>query len=598
MTEELKKEQPQKIKKISMIQKLGMIGYCLLFFCFCLLPLIMMPFFPGETEREAHGIVAQINVPASVSVAEAAAASSEIVEVDTVAAVIETETSETSAKAAAGMDVTDFTESKVVIAIENYFNTHYGLRRQMIAFDAEMKRKIFGESSNEKVLIGKEGWLYLAETVDPASTAYTYSKRTIQRIVRTLELQKEYLDKNETAFLFVPAPNKASVYSEFLPYYAQIPKNSETLLAALLKALAVSEVPVLDVIPLLKTSTNEMLHNNEGQHNNDVQQNNERQHNQQIFNYHKLDSHWNYLGARTVYQAILEKISTLGYIDSKDAQFDMYQNLEPTMLSDWAGDLESMLNPESQIRDLQFRFDIPKEFQTRKPLVNEEDLNIVSSSQKNDIRLLFFRDSFANSLIQFFSNNFGDVEYTRAIPYPISRTENGRFDLVILEIVERNLTWMIHAAPVMPAPVRGIDIDIYKKVQNMDSDRQGSLSVFGMSVVEENREKIVGYFDPVYLISDTVKIYPVFEPINSENVTNETNPENRFIFEAFPILEQQVQNDAIKKHGSQAMDCGFSFHINDEMLPVGNYQVKLLFIDFDRVEAIESNVFMLYQKAE
>ncbi|MDR1061349.1 MAG: hypothetical protein LBL83_09130, partial [Clostridiales bacterium] len=60
-----------------------------------------------------------------------------------------------------------------------------------------------------------------------------------------------------------------------------------------------------------------------------------------------------------------------------------------------------------------------------------------------------------NSLIQFFSNNLGGVEYLRAMPYQLARADGGAFDMAIIEIVERNLPLLVDAAPAIPAPLRG-----------------------------------------------------------------------------------------------------------------------------------------------
>ena len=52
---------------------------------------------------------------------------------------------------------------------------------------------------------------------------------------------------------------------------------------------------------------------------------------------------------------------------------------------------------------------------------------------------LIFRDSFFNAQVQFFSESFAYVQYQRGVPYDFSLAESLNADIVILEIVERNI---------------------------------------------------------------------------------------------------------------------------------------------------------------
>jgi hypothetical protein len=76
----------------------------------------------------------------------------------------------------------------------------------------------------------------------------------------------------------------------------------------------------------------------------------------------------------------------------------------------------------------------------------------IDSNSSASNSLLMFRDSFGNALYPFFADSFGTATFSRLNPYRIDWLENGGYDYMVIEIVERNINWLASKAPVMPAP--------------------------------------------------------------------------------------------------------------------------------------------------
>ena len=118
----------------------------------------------------------------------------------------------------------------------------------------------------------------------------------------------------------------------------------------------------------------------------------------------------------------------------------------------WHGDLSVMLLPSLRATDEQIEYPIPENYRAERPIRSPEDIRIETRSDANDTALLIFRDSFCNALIPFLSNAFGRTLYSRAVPYDYGLMEDT--DVVVLEIVERNIPELLKYAPLLSAPRR------------------------------------------------------------------------------------------------------------------------------------------------
>jgi len=402
--------------------------------------------------------------------------------------------------------------------MESYFSENFGFRTKLVNIDALLNYNLLGQSSSPKVIAGKEGWLFFNDTLDDFTGRSVLNNKSIKQIVRTLELMNEYTEIKGGSFYFTIAPNKNSIYPEYMPKrYSLGELNNYWFLS---NALRYSDIKFIDLKAFLldqKIKSDEFL-------------------------YFKTDSHWNNLGTLISYEYILTKI---------DATTNLKRTDNYIKEKSWTGDLYRMLFPEGVFKDEDFIYNIAKNYTSIKPF-GVEDINITTTLKKSETdinsgkKLFIFRDSFFNSLIKFVSNDFLKVKYSRQVPYPLDKIDD---EIVILEIAERNIPLIIKNAPIMPAPLRdNINLTKYDRLNRKD--------VFFFKEEENEYIHLYGYYlNESY---ESVKVILKFDDK---------------IYEAYPILEEKIKDDLVKKYGEKIMSKGFSLRIPKD--------VEVDFRDFD-----------------
>lgn len=299
---------------------------------------------------------------------------------------------------------------------ETYFSEHFAFRQQLVTLDGYFKSKVFGTSPNEDVIVGKNGWLYYGETVNDFLNINTLSDRGINNIKNNLEIINDYCNQNDVEFIFTIAPNKNSVYPEYMPSnYSPAEKsgNYERLSESFDE-----DFPYCDMKKvLLNTDSNIPL-------------------------YHKKDTHWNNLGAYAGHAKLMEMLNK-----------EKCPSGNWTVRNDRKGDLADMIYPTGKADDAQVYSDYNFRYQYSGRFKNFDDMSIKTFCEGKDGNLLMFRDSYGEAILPFIAECFGSAEFTRSVPYRLDNIGNGGADKVILEIVERNIPNLQKYAPLMPAPI-------------------------------------------------------------------------------------------------------------------------------------------------
>lgn len=409
---------------------------------------------------------------------------------------------------------------------EAYLSDHYAFKPYLVTADAIMRGALFGESVSEKVIIGREGWLYFAPTLPDYLATDVLSENELYRIARTLMIQKEALARKEVDFVFVVAPNKASLYPEYMPG-GYVPTGKENNYDRLYAKLAFADIGNTDLRSLLSTSKladgpDDTL-------------------------YLKLDSHWNDRGAMIAYRAITDEIRSR----RPDLVLNDYREVPVEKREIINGDLSVMLYPAVERTDNQYFYTLPETYASVRPIRSMEDMLIQTYCESGQGHLLMFRDSFANALIPFFSDAFSSVTYSRAVPYDY-RLMAEQTDAVILEIVERNLANLIAAAPILSSyvvdPITGAqpdDIDLTVCVENVD----GMIRLYGTAVPSD------------------------YEPAMNYDVFVRFDGEGSHTFVTFPILEPDLAEEEESDH---AQNAAFSARIDPSDLDPGIYLVSVV----------------------
>ncbi len=309
-------------------------------------------------------------------------------------------------------------------ALEKFYNDHFGFRETLIRWYNYLQVKGLGVTTSPWVVVGTDGWLF--QGGDPhlreMRNAWAYGPGQLAHWARVLSAKHRWLSERGIAYLFVIAPNKHTVYDDYLP--ASINRvwhrsRADQLLAHL---RAHTDVPVLDLRePVRKAAARLRTH-------------------------HKTDTHWNAYGAYVGYRAITAALARA------------HPNIAPVHLDSddfeirWAagGDLAQTLNMQDAFPEAAVE---PRE-PVRKCAV---DLTLQPSADDRirnqqafatecpgaPHRLLMFRDSYALAMMPFLSETFGYAYYVPASPVPLAGLQRlvGEHDPDIV-IEQRANRWL------------------------------------------------------------------------------------------------------------------------------------------------------------
>lgn len=304
----------------------------------------------------------------------------------------------------------------------DYIAGHFAFRQHLITADAALNAAVFRVSAEDDVVLGKDGWLFYAETVDNHLHTNQLSDRQLWAGAHTLALVQEYLQSRGARLLFTVAPNKATIYPEYLPNVGT-PLEDKGNLDRFIPLLATEGVPYADLRTPLQG--------------------------ERVSLYFRRDSHWNTLGAALAQKTLLTSL---------DKEFEpFWLSCSQSVLSGRPGDLYEMLYPTGHAQDWDARFDREFTFTHVRQPRGPDDQRIETENPAKTGSLLMFRDSFGNSLYPFLAEEYGSALFSRSMPWQLALLDQSGADTVVIELVERNLGYLTKHAPVFPAPARQLN---------------------------------------------------------------------------------------------------------------------------------------------
>jgi len=283
-------------------------------------------------------------------------------------------------------------------SIDQFLNDHFGFREYYIyRYQREMAKR-FGQSSlNSKVITGLDGWYFFNDfnLLKDFQGQIPLSKTMIDSWFAIQKNKKQWLEKRGIKYLFLAAPNKQSIYPQFLMKHALAIKKTSRFEQIL--SLSNHKLPpyMINLHDLLQP----------------------RKFNKPL--YYKNDSHWNKYSAYLVFQEIMKKISTWFPEESFRTQFDFVQD-ETGVGGNLGlgGDLTRMLmlhNATETFPQIK-RFKRCGQYRPLPyPLSNINKTkgreSFIRTCRKKHLKALVFRDSFFVQLEPFFSENFRETVY-------------------------------------------------------------------------------------------------------------------------------------------------------------------------------------------
>ena len=296
-----------------------------------------------------------------------------------------------------------------------YFNDHIALRNQVIFVDAKIQTKLFSESNVSGVIYGENDWLYYSSTLDDYLGRNQMSERELYNLSHNISIIQDYLKERNIDFIFTIPPNKNTLYDENMPYHSSDKVNAEHNARRLEEYLKDRKINYLNLFDLFEKQEETL--------------------------YLLRDSHWNMKGACLAYNNIMDSLNIKHYD---------YSQTTPVIEKNTDGDLNKMLYSFYGEPEENYNYSLPMNYSYKNQVSGVEDGWIITENPKGEGTLLMFRDSFADTLIPFISNEFETAYYSKGLPNALERYINDdKPDCVIMEKVERNITDYLNTPPIL-----------------------------------------------------------------------------------------------------------------------------------------------------
>ena len=300
---------------------------------------------------------------------------------------------------------------KIKHDIRNYYSEKFLFNSPFVNQYLKFKTDVLQENPIPfNVIKGQTGWYFLGNnyynTLNDAFGNDSFSTNELTTIKNNLLSINSYLKSKHIAFYVVVVPNKNSIYKEHLPYKL---KQKSTKLITLQHQLGNTDISFINLTEHLKSAKSQ----------------------QQL--YYKTDSHWNTFGAFIGYEKMMDHFQNKFSVEANiisdykiETDFEIY------------GDLTRLLKiniPENSIYVKKINDNLSEDY--TKPILRY-------SNGINDIKLLMFRDSFANNLIPFLNDTFGETLYLKDYTINENLIEKEKPNIIILQIAERKLRTLLN----------------------------------------------------------------------------------------------------------------------------------------------------------
>ncbi len=303
-------------------------------------------------------------------------------------------------------------------AIDAFLEDRFGFRDGLIAFNQWMTRRLdlgFGE---EKAIIGKDGWLFLTDggALDMHMGRTPFRDGEAAAWLDAAEALREAAKTRDAAFAVLLAPQKASVYGEYLPDYVSAGRSMSRH-DLLIQGARLRGLPFADAkARLIERKGAAKL-------------------------YYQSDTHWTARGAWEGYQAlidVLEKTTpTLYRLDAARVHFRE---------TEFSGDLARMLNQQERFAETAPSLAIKNATPFETVEVDAFSYGafptqITTTDADDKPTLLMIGDSYAYALIPFLRESFSRIVFTHHQLGAFDRAVLDEYpsDFVVLQMVERML---------------------------------------------------------------------------------------------------------------------------------------------------------------
>ena len=305
-----------------------------------------------------------------------------------------------------------------IAGLEACFNDHFGCRNRLIRWQIDWQLMFLGAAgeSGNTVIIGRDNWLFYPrnQMVEHYRGVRQFTPQNLRDWQALLEQRRDWLARRGIKYLFVIAPDKQSIYSQYLPAWMTKVRPETKLDQFFAYLRAHSTVEVVDLRPALLDSRRIAPV------------------------YFKTDTHWNALGGFVACQEIAKKLPGLEPLSL--ASFELKKTDGP------GGDLAVALGlkmTEENAVSLTPNPGVPR-LEMSADLANHPEYRVpsITKNSRGKGAALVYCDSFGIELTPFLGCHFGKVTYLRKYELDAEWIEQEKPDVVISETVEREFNVM------------------------------------------------------------------------------------------------------------------------------------------------------------
>lgn len=312
--------------------------------------------------------------------------------------------------------------------IDTYIMENVPKRELMIQVNNYLSYYLFNKSPLETVIKGEDNWLFYTNTVSDFDTNNQYSDTELESIVSYLVSMEEALSAQGISFYVLIAPNKNSIYPEYMPI-GYVQDDEVSRIDELVQVLDTS-TDVQVVYPkqaLLDSKSDDLL-------------------------YYKWDTHWNSRGASVGYNELMYSITGEEPFTSESLSFeeysidygDMQDMLDISITGNDKNYLSNYLDSVETFEVLENKTLIEPIYDTQAESLylcreqNYTDIITYQSNSENTEKLILFGDSFRVALIPYLSKSFSESIFVNS-SVDLDLVNEEKPTIVVYELVERNI---------------------------------------------------------------------------------------------------------------------------------------------------------------
>jgi hypothetical protein len=310
--------------------------------------------------------------------------------------------------------------------LEDYLIQNMPFRLYGFQLYKKIKSQLNAQILPDKVVKAEEDWYFMGNSfsnvVLGSKGFINFSNIELELFEKEINSRLAYCDSLGIKYYLAIAPNKHTYYGNFLPIQQN---NKLTRFQQILELN--NKYPIINLGEHFINYKDSLV-------------------------YHKYDSHWNSLGAYSAYQTLIQYLGN-DFPNITNLQFDQLKCTKPKYIYK---DLLKLLHDDKHIAQYHYTPKTPKSYQI--DIVEKFDLpqnhwlapklyemHFINESQEN--KILFFRDSYMDALMPFINESFGYTYYYWVRQFNKDLIEKYKPQIVIDQIVERNLPFYINTNP-------------------------------------------------------------------------------------------------------------------------------------------------------